>query len=180
MIRMKALALVCAAMMVFGAADAFAAKKKVVKKPAKPVVTVDQPVAAQTTVGDPTLPDLIILPAESDIQAGGCNPDDPLFSGTIAVKNNSKVRADRLITDPLTAAYLPENIDIKDEDIIPNSLAPKEILSTDVLAGKGREKVNRGFNGKRTVYFVVDPYNKIKESNETNNLLKMEVTLSCK
>ena len=179
MIRMKALALVCAAMMVFGAADAFAAKKKKApKKPKTAVVKItDLPVS---TTSDPTLPDLVILPAESDIQAGGCNPDDPLFSGTIAVKNNSKVRADRLVVDPLTAGYLPETLDIKDEDIVPNSLAPKEILSTDVLAGKGREKVNRGFNGKRTVYYVVDPYNKVKEGNETNNLLKMEVTLSCK
>ena len=177
MIRMKALAVLCAAMMVFGASDAFAAKKKKAKKPATVPVVKVVPVSTTT---DPTLPDLIILPAESDIQAGGCNPDDPLFSGTIAVKNNSKIRADRLITDPLTAGYLPEALDIKDEDIVPNSLAPKEILSTDVLAGKGRTKDNRGFNGKRTVYYVVDPYNKIREGNETNNLLRMEVTLTCK
>lgn len=168
----KVLALVCAAAIAMSAGDAFAAtKKKTTKKAAEPKVV--EPAA------DPTLPDLIVLPAETELSVGGCNLADPLMTGTIAIKNNSKVRADRLVTEPLSAAYLPESLDIKDEDIVPNSLAGKEILSTDIIAGKDRVKAGRGFKGKRTVYIVVDPYNKIKEGNELNNVLKRELNFSC-
>ena len=167
----KTLAFACAAMMVFGAADAFAQSKK--KKNQK----AEEKKVEETT--DPNLPDLVILATETEVAVGGCNLGDPLITGTIAIKNNSKARADRLLTEPLTAAYLPENLDIRDEDIVANSLAGKEILSTDIVAGKDKVKAARGFKGKRTVYIVVDPYNKIKEGNETNNVLKRELAFNC-
>jgi len=125
-------------------------------------------------------PDIAIVDSETIIQVGGCNAEEPLIKGTIAIKNRGDARADRLLAKPISAVYLPENLDIKDEDIVPNALQPNELFSTDILAGKGAQKDERGFKGKRKVFVVVDPYNEIKESNENNNVIVREVTFNCK
>jgi hypothetical protein len=125
------------------------------------------------------MPDLNLVDSETVIKAGGCGKDDPLVTGTIAIKNRGNARADRLIAKPISAVYIPENLDIKDEDIVPNALQPLELFSTDILAGKGAEKGNRGFKGERKVFIVVDPYNEIPESNEKNNILVRTVKFNC-
>ncbi len=125
-------------------------------------------------------PDIVIVDSETIIEAGGCGPEDPLIKGTIAIKNRGNARADRLLAKPISAVYLPENLDIKDEDIVPNALQPNELFSTDILAGKGAMKDNRGFKGTRKVLVVIDPYNEIKESNENNNVIVRTVTFNCK
>lgn len=125
-------------------------------------------------------PDIAIVESETVVEAGGCGVDDPLIKGTIAIKNRGDARAERLLAKPIAAVYLPENLDIKDEDIVPNALQPNELFSTDILAGKGAVKDDRGFKGKRKVFIIVDPYNAIHESNESNNVIVREVTFSCK
>lgn len=124
-------------------------------------------------------PDLQIIDSETVIKAGGCGKDDALITGTIAIKNRGDARAERLIAKPISAVYIPENLDIKDEDIVPNALQPLELFSTDILAGKGAEKKNRGFKGERKVFIVVDPYNEIAEGNEKNNILVRSVKFNC-
>ncbi|WP_125461784.1 MULTISPECIES: CARDB domain-containing protein [Rhodomicrobium] len=125
-------------------------------------------------------PDLVIVDSETVIKAGGCDVGDPLITGTIAIKNRGDARADRLLAKPISAVYIPETLDVKDEDIVPNALQPLELFSTDILAGKGVVKTGRGFEGQRKVYVVVDPYNEIPESNEKNNLIVRTVTFKCK
>ena len=125
-------------------------------------------------------PDLIIVDSETVIKAGGCEVDDPLITGTIAIKNQGDQRADRLLAKPISAVYIPETLDIKDEDIVPNALQPLELFSTDILAGKGATKTGRGFEGQRKVFVVVDPYNEIAERNEKNNIIVRTVTFKCK
>jgi hypothetical protein len=124
-------------------------------------------------------PDLQIIDSETVIKAGGCGPDDALVTGTIAIKNRGDARAERLLAKPISAVYIPENLDIKDEDIVPNALQPLELFSTDILAGKGAVKEGRGFKGERKVFIVVDPYNEIPESNEKNNILVRNVKFNC-
>jgi hypothetical protein len=102
-----------------------------------------------------------------------------LVTGTIAIKNRGDARAERLLAKPISAVYIPENLDIKDEDIVPNALQPLELFSTDILAGKGAVKEGRGFKGERKVFIVVDPYNEIPESNEKNNILVRNVKFNC-
>lgn len=149
-----------------------AAAKKVVYK--KPVVV--KPAPAPTTPG----PDIIVIPEQTELTVGGCGIDDELISGTVGVKNQGNARADRLVVEPIVSVYIPEMLDMKDDKLVPNSLAPKEIFSTDVHIGKGKIKSGRGLVGARTVYVVVDPYNKIAEGNEQNNLLKKTLTFNCK
>jgi hypothetical protein len=139
-----------------------------------------EPAAAAATAPAGPGPDIAIVEAETTVEAGGCNVEDPLIKGTIAIKNRGNARAERLLAKPISAVYIPENLDIKDEDIVPNALQPNELFSTDILAGKGAVKEGRGFSGKRKVFIVVDPYNEIKESNETNNVIVREVTFNCK
>src|SRR5262245_30609165 len=146
--------------LVLGAQDVMAQKKK--KEPAP-----EPAPAAQTAPG----PDIAIVESETKVSAGGCGVDEPLIKGVIAIKNRGDARAERLLAKPISAVYLPENLDIKDEDIVPNALQPDELFSTDILAGKGAIKDGRGFNGKRKVFIVVDPYNAIAEGNETNNVI---------
>ncbi len=158
------------------AGDATAAvKKKVVKKYVPPKV-VTPVVVAPTAPG----PDIVVLPDQTEMTVGGCGVNDELISGTVGVRNNGKDRAERLIVEPIVSVYVPEMLDQKDDKLVPNSLSPKEIFSTDVHIGKGKIKAGRGLVGKRKVYIVVDPYNKIPESNEQNNLLVREMTFNCK
>jgi hypothetical protein len=151
---------------------AFAKKDKKEKK-------TEPPPPAKEEIGPP-LPDLVILPDETKVEFGGCEKGDPLIKGVVAIRNSGKERAPPLLLSPLTVGYIPENLNIKDEDIDPNSLKPGEILTKEITAGKGEEKNNRGFNTKRKIYVVVDPYDRVAESNETNNLLVREVELKCK
>lgn len=144
-------------------------KKKVIKKPA--VVVAPAP--------DLPGPDITIITDQTEVNLGSCGVGDQLISGTVAVKNSGKDRAERLLVEPIVAVYIPEMLDLKDEKLVPNSLAPKEIFSTDFHIGQGKIKDKRGLNGKRKVYIVVDPYNKIPESNEQNNILVREVTFKC-
>jgi hypothetical protein len=164
----KGAALTLAALFAVSAADLASAqnnkKKKEEEKPA---------VAAAPA------PDLQIVDSETVIKAGGCGKDDALITGTIAIKNRGDARAERLIAKPISAVYIPENLDLKDEDIVPNALQPLELFSTDILAGKGAEKGNRGFKGERKVFVVVDPYNEIPESNEKNNIIVRTVKFNC-
>lgn len=148
------------------AAPAFAQQNKKKEEP-----------AAQT---GPDLPDLVILKDQTELTFGACDQKGSLVTGVVAIRNNGKAGADRLVSEPLTAVLIPENLDMKDEDIVPNALKPKEILSTDVTVGRDRIKTGRDFNKKRTVLVLVDPYNKIQESNENNNTLRLDVTLKCK
>lgn len=134
----------------------------------------------QPEAPQPPAPDLVIIDSETVIKAGGCEVGDPLVTGTIAIKNQGDARADRLLAKPISAVYIPETLDIKDEDIVPNALQPLELFSTDILAGKGAVKTGRGFEGKRKVFVVVDPYNEIAEKNEKNNILVRTVTFNCK
>jgi hypothetical protein len=154
--------------------DASAAKKKYVA-PKKAVVVVPV-VVAPTAPG----PDIVVLPDQTEMTVGGCGVNDELISGTVGVRNQGKDRADRLIVEPIVTVYIPEMLDMKDDKLVPNSLSPKEIFSTDVHLGKGKIKAGRGLVGKRKVYISVDPYNKINESNEQNNLLVRELTFDCK
>jgi len=154
--------------------SAMAQKKK--KEPA-PEAT---PVATVTPAIVGPGPDIAIVESETIVEAGGCGVDDPLIKGTIAIKNRGNARAERLLAKPISAVYLPENLDIKDEDIVPNALQPNELFSTDILAGKGAVKDDRGFKGKRKVFIIVDPYNAIHETNESNNVIVREVTFNCK
>lgn len=124
--------------------------------------------------------DIAIVESETFVKAGGCGIDDPLITGTIAIKNRGDARADRLLAKPISAVYIPETLDIKDEDIVPNALQPNELFSTDILAGRGAMKEGRGFAGKRRIYLVVDPYNAIPEANERNNVIVRDVTFNCK
>ncbi len=156
---------------VLGGQDGMAQAKK--KKQPEPEPA---PVAVTTGPG----PDIAIVDSETVVEPGGCNVDDPLIKGTIAIKNRGDQRADRLLAKPISAVYLPENLDVKDEDIVPNALQPNELFSTDILAGKGAVKDNRGFNGPRKIMIVVDPYNEIKESNELNNVVVRTITFKCK
>jgi hypothetical protein len=125
-------------------------------------------------------PDIVLVEAETNVKAGGCGVDDPLITGTIAIKNRGDARAERLLAKPISAVYIPENLDVKDEDIVPNALQPNELFSTDILAGKGAIKDGRGFKGERKVYIIVDPYNAIAESNENNNVIVRTVKFNCK
>lgn len=147
------------------------AKKKATKKKEEPA-----------PVADPNspLPDLVILPAETIVQFGGCGVNDLLISGTVAIKNQGKGREGVKLSSALIATYIAENLDMKDEDIVLNSLKQYEIVTKDIEIGKGKLKDGRNFKGKRTVYVVVDPYNVVEESNENNNLIKRELTMSCK
>jgi len=76
--------------------------------------------------------------------------------------------------------WIPEMLDMKDDKLVPNSMAPLEIFSTDVHIGKGKVKTGSGLVGTRKVYIMVDPYNKIAETNEQNNLLVRNLTFNCK
>ena len=127
-------------------------------------------------------PDLIVLPDQTilTVNPKGCDVNEELISGTVGVKNQGDGRADRLIVEPIVSVWIPEMLDMKDDKLVPNSMAPLEIFSTDVHIGKGKVKTGRGLVGKRTVYIMVDPYNKIAETNEQNNLLKRELTFNCK
>ena len=154
--------------------DASAAKKKKIYR--GPVVVKPLPVVVPTAPG----PDLVVLPDQTELTAGGCGINDELISGTVGVKNQGNDRAERLIVEPIVSVWIPEDLDMKDDKLVPNSMAPKEIFSTDVHIGKGKVKTGRGFVGKRKIYIKVDPYNKINESNEQNNLLVRELTFNCK
>jgi hypothetical protein len=125
-------------------------------------------------------PDIVLIESETTVEAGGCGVDDPLIKGTIAIKNRGDQRAERLLAKPISAVFVPENLDVKDEDIVPNALQPNELFSTDILAGKGATKDGRGFTGPRKVMIIVDPYNAIPESNENNNVVVRTVTFKCK
>jgi hypothetical protein len=151
---------------VLGGQDGMAQKKK------------QEPAPAPVATGPG--PDLIIIDSETVLEAGGCNSDEPLIKGTIALKNRGDARAERLLAKPISAVYIPENLDVKDEDIVPNALQPNELFSTDILAGKGAVKEGRGFKGPRKVLIVVDPYNEIKESNEQNNVITRTINFNCK
>ncbi len=150
-------------------------KKKVVSK--KPAAAAP---AVAAVVAGPDAPDITIIPEQTEITLGGCADGDELFASTVAVKNSGRARAERLLVEPIVAVYIPELLDMKDEKLVPNSLAPKEIFSTDAHVGKGKAKNGRGLVGKRRVYVVVDPYNKIPEGNEQNNILVREVNFVCK
>lgn len=135
-----------------------------------------EPAAVATGPG----PDIVLIDSETIVEAGGCGVDEPLIKGTIAIKNKGDARADRLLAKPISAVYIPENLDMKDEDIVPNALQPNELFSTDIIAGKGAIKEGRGFKGPRKVFVIVDPYNAIAEGNENNNVLVRTVTFNCK
>jgi len=152
-----------------GGTDALAQKSKKKTEPAPKADT------------GPPMPDLVVLSDKTltNIAAGGCGKDDPLIKGVVALRNQGKQRASALVTSPIVATYIPEMLDMKDEDIDPNSLNLGEILTKEVSVGKGEEKGKRGLKGTRTVYIVVDPYNKIAESNETNNIEKRTITFNC-
>lgn len=170
MIAVAALALSLASV------DAMAAKKKGKGVYRGPKVVVVKPAPVPTAPG----PDLIVLPDQTELTAGGCGVNDELISGTVGVKNQGTDRAERLIVEPIVTVWIPEMLDMKDDKLVPNSMAPKEIFSTDVHIGKGKIKTGRGLVGKRKIYIEVDPYNKINESNEQNNLLVRELTFNCK
>ncbi len=155
--------------------DASAAAKKKYFPPKKPAV-VTPVVVAPTAPG----PDIVVLPDQTEMTVGGCGVNDELISGTVGVRNQGKDRADRLIVEPIVTVYIPEMLDMKDDKLVPNSLSPKEIFSTDVHIGKGKIKTGRGLVGVRKIYIAVDPYNKINESNEQNNLLVRELKFDCK
>jgi hypothetical protein len=158
----------------FAALDASAAAKKKYVPPVKPV-----PVVVPVVPTAPG-PDIVVLPDQTEMTVGGCGVNDELISGTVGVRNQGKDRADRLIVEPIVSVYIPEMLDLKDDKLVPNSLSPKEIFSTDVHIGKGKIKAGRGLVGVRKIYIVVDPYNKINESNEQNNLLVRELKFDCK
>jgi hypothetical protein len=153
-------------MLFAGPTDVFAKKEKEKKEEKAPP--------------GPPLPDLVILKSETSLEFVGCSKDEPLFKGVVAIKNRGTARAPALVAAPLTAGYIPENLDMKDEDIDPNSLNINEILTKEITGGKGEVKDGRGFNTSRTVYIVVDPYNKVEESNENNNLEKRTIKFKCK
>ena len=159
--------------MSMGDASAVVKKKKIYKGP---VAVKPLPVVVPTAPG----PDLVVLPDQTELKVGGCGINDELISGTVGVKNQGTDRAERLIVEPIVTVWIPEMLDMKDDKLVPNSLAPKEIFSTDVHIGKGKIKAGRGLVGKRKIYIAVDPYNKINESNEQNNLLVRELTFNCK
>lgn len=129
----------------------------------------------------PPAPDISYIKTEISLKVGGCGVDDELVTGTIGVKNYGNARAERLLAEPVVSVLIPDiGFDLKDDKLVPNSLAPNEIFSTDVHIGKGKIKDLRGLNGVINVYVAVDPYNKIPESNERNNLLKVPLTFKCK
>lgn len=161
-------ALIATAVAVSGADAATKKKKKVIKKTVIVAPAVELPG-----------PDITIISDQTEIKLGTCGVGDQLIEGTVAVKNSGKDRAERLLIEPIVAVYIPELLDLKDEKLVPNSLAPKEIFSTDFHIGQGKIKDKRGLAGKRKVYIVVDPYNKIPENNEQNNILVREVTFKC-
>ena len=165
---------VAGAVLSIAAGDASAAKKKYVP-PKKPAVVVPI-VVAPSAPG----PDIVVLPDQTELTVGGCGVNDELISGTVGVRNQGRDRAERLIVEPIVTVYIPEMLDMKDDKLVPNSLSPKEIFSTDVHIGKGKIKSGRGLVGVRKIYITVDPYNKINESNEQNNLLVRELKFDCK
>lgn len=125
-------------------------------------------------------PDFVIVEQGlTKITVGGCNKEDPLFTGTLAVVNKGNEKADRLLAVAIAAAYIPENLDMKHEVINANSLAADEVFSVNFEVGKGLEKAGRGFNTSRTVYLVIDPFNKIVEANENNNIVKKTLSFKC-
>ena len=127
-------------------------------------------------------PDLVVLPDQTvlNVNPKGCDVNEELISGTVGVKNQGDGRADRLIVEPIVSVWIPEMLDMKDDKLVPNSMAPLEIFSTDVHIGKGKVKAGRGLVGQRKIYIMVDPYNKIAETNEQNNLLVRTLTFNCK
>lgn len=171
-----AAALLSTCVLAGGASDAFAEKAK--EKAQVSAKTKEPPPKADP---GPPLPDLVVLsdPALTKLEAGGCEKSDPLIKGIVALRNQGTARAKSLLISPIVATYIPEMLDIKDEDVDPNSLNIGEIMTKDVTAGKGVEKHNRGLKGPRTVYILVDPYNKIAEGNEINNIEKRTIVFNC-
>lgn len=96
------------------------------------------------------LPNLFIIEEESTIQFVGCEANQPMFKGIIAVKNDGGGRAKRLVVTPLLAVYVPTALDIKDEVRWLNSFAPGEIQTKDFSAGKGTVKKGRNFTPQVT------------------------------
>ena len=96
------------------------------------------------------LPNLYIIEEESNIEFVGCNANEPMFKGVIAVKNDGGGRAKRLVVTPLLAVYVPTALDIKDEVRWLNSFAPGEIQTKDFAAGRGTVKKGRNFTPEVT------------------------------
>ena len=174
-LRAVALAVIAVSML---STDAFAAKKRPAPKPATPAAAAAPAAAPASAHG----PDLVVLADQTTLTVNpkGCEPNEDLFSGTVAVKNQGDGRADRLIVEPIVSIYIPDMLDLKDDKLTPNSLAPLDVFTTDVHVGKGKAKEGRGLTGKHKVYILVDPQNKIAETNEQNNLLVRELTFNCK
>ena len=106
--------------------DASAARKRVVVRKPAPVPAAAPASAPITAHG----PDLIVLPDQTilTVNAKGCDVNEELFGGTVGVKNQGDGRADRLIVEPIVTVWIPEMLDMLDNKLVPNSLAPLEIF----------------------------------------------------
>jgi hypothetical protein len=137
------------------------------------------PAAAAATMA-PGMPDLIILDSQTTISFGGCGVNDPLLTGTVAIKNQGNSKDDIQLTKPLIGVYVPENPDMRDEEVVVVPLKPNNIVTKDIVVGKGLEKEGRGFNGVRKIYIIADPFNAVHESNKLNNLSARYIRMNCK
>ena len=150
--------------------------KKIYRHPAATAAT---PAPAPTTAHGP---DLIVLADQTVVTVNpkGCDQNEDLLTGTVAIKNRGDAQAERLIVEPIVSIWIPEMLDLKDDKLVPNALTPNGIFTTDFHVGKGKIKNGRGLIGHRKVYIMADPYNKIPKATTLDNLLVRDVVFACK
>lgn len=88
--------------------------------------------------------DLVILRKQSKVEFVGCEKDQPLIRGTIAVKNIGQSKAAWLPTRVMLGVYVQEAPDIREEARWLAVLSPDEIQSKEFAIGEKITKVARG------------------------------------
>ena len=112
------------------------------------------------------LPDLVITTDSRIPLQGSCEKDSPLWTGTIAIKNIGDAEAafgggggltDGSILDSskpenvILSVYVPQNIDIKQEEGLQRSLKPLDQRGFGISIGEGRLKKCRFFSQPPTI-----------------------------
>jgi len=119
-----------------------------------------------TTVDAQGLPDLVITTDSRIPLQGSCERDSPLWKGVIAIKNIGDADAafgggggltDGSILDSskpenvILSVYVPQNIDIKQEEGLQRALRPLDQRGFGISIGEGRLKKCRFFSKPPTI-----------------------------
>ena len=115
------------------------------------------------------LPDLIITNDSRIRLDGSCNTNEPLWTGTIAIKNVGYGEASIALSaggKPHLKIYVPDSIDMTDEKKLTRSLAPLDQKGVEVEIGQGLNKVCRFFSspptiGKHEIRYNVQTVNRV-------------------